>query len=176
MTFIPDLVPAEQVIDIGRAAHMQCLTEERDRATILWRKDGLVLSSNNRISLNQQTLQIYNLQREDYGVYQCFVTRGNREVQATAQLRLGGESHTAIGITLRPDMAVTFNNKLISSRKSAPQTLPPTSCTSSSSKPCSRDLRSVSSVVVKDRQLHKFLGPKTDFLCPHLTGINLEIH
>ena len=70
---------------------MQCLTEERDRATILWRKDGLVLTSNNRISLNQQTLQIYNLQREDYGVYQCFVTRGNREVQATAQLRLGGE-------------------------------------------------------------------------------------
>ena len=84
-------MPAEQVIDIGRAAHMQCLTEERDRATILWRKDGLVLASSNRISLNQQTLQIYNLQREDYGVYQCFVTRGNKEVQATAQLRLGGD-------------------------------------------------------------------------------------
>ena len=70
---------------------MQCLTEERDRSTILWRKDGLVLSSSNRINLNQQTLQIYNLQRDDYGVYQCFVSRGTREVQATAQLRLGGE-------------------------------------------------------------------------------------
>ena len=87
---IVDLVPAEQVIDIGRQAHMQCLTEERDRATIFWRKDGLTLSSTNRISVNQQTLQIFNLQREDYGVYQCFVTRGSREVQATAQLRLGG--------------------------------------------------------------------------------------
>ena len=90
---IVDLVPAEQVIDIGRQAHMQCLTEERDRATIFWRKDGLTLSSTNRISVNQQTLQIFNLQREDYGVYQCFVTRGSREVQATAQLRLGGQCH-----------------------------------------------------------------------------------
>ena len=36
-----DLFPAEQVIDIGCQAHMQCLTEERDRATILWRKDGM---------------------------------------------------------------------------------------------------------------------------------------
>ena len=75
---------------------MQCLTEERDRSTILWRKDGLVLSSSNRINLNQQTLQIYNLQRDDYGVYQCFVTRGTREVQATAQLRLGGDDFVIV--------------------------------------------------------------------------------
>ena len=75
---------------------MQCLTEERDRATIFWRKDGLTLASTNRISVNQQTLQIFNIQREDYGVYQCFVSRGNMEVQATAQLRLGGtERHNA---------------------------------------------------------------------------------
>ena len=89
---IPDLVPAEQVIDIGRQAHMQCLTEERDRATIIWRKDGHLLQSSTRVIANQQTLQIFNLQREDYGVYQCFVSRGTREVQATAQLRLGGTS------------------------------------------------------------------------------------
>ena len=88
---ISDLVPAEQVIDIGRQAHMQCLTEERDRATIIWKKDGMTLSGGGgRVTINSQTLQIFNLQREDYGVYQCFVTRGVREVQATAQLRLGG--------------------------------------------------------------------------------------
>ena len=85
------MVPAEQVIDIGRQAHMQCLTEERDRATISWKKDGMTLSGGGgRVTINSQTLQIFNLQREDYGVYQCFVTRGVREVQATAQLRLGG--------------------------------------------------------------------------------------
>ena len=83
------------------------------------------------MAASQQTLQIFNLQRDDYGVYQCFVARcqttlfhlimettiminaymsiidmknpidacvigfcrGVREVQATAQLRLGGEKH-----------------------------------------------------------------------------------
>ena len=82
-------------------ATLRCVADSNPPATILWRKDGLVLSSNTRISLNQQTLQIYNLQREDYGVYQCFVTRGNREVQATAQLRLGGE-----------DIVIVFSKKL----------------------------------------------------------------
>ena len=90
---ISDLVPAKQVIDIGRQAHMQCLTEERDRVTILWRKDGVALQSSTRVIANQQTLQIFNLQREDYAVYQCFVSRGTREVQATAQLRLGGSCY-----------------------------------------------------------------------------------
>ena len=96
---------------------MQCLTEERDRSTILWRKDGLVLSSSNRINLNQQTLQIYNLQRDDYGVYQCFVSRGTREVQATAQLRLGGE-----------DVVIVMSKKLkqirqITGCRDSPQTV-----------------------------------------------------
>ena len=96
---------------------MQCLTEERDRSTILWRKDGLVLSSSNRINLNQQTLQIYNLQRDDYGVYQCFVSRGTREVQATAQLRLGGE-----------DVVIVISKKLkqirqITGCRDSPQTV-----------------------------------------------------
>ena len=65
---------------------MQCLTEERDSATITWKKDGMTLSGGGgRVTINSQTLQIFNLQREDYGVYQCFVTRGVREVQATAR-------------------------------------------------------------------------------------------
>ena len=69
---------------------MECLTEEGDRDSIVWRKDGEGVPSNSRIISNKQTLQIFNLQREDYGVYQCFVTRGQAEAQATAHLRLGG--------------------------------------------------------------------------------------
>ena len=83
-------MPAEQLIDLGRAAHMQCLTEERDRAAISWTKDGRALATSGRVSAAGQTLQILAVQREDYGVYQCFVTRGGREVAAAAQLRLAG--------------------------------------------------------------------------------------
>ena len=85
-----DVRPPEQVIDLGRKARLQCLTDSViDHIT--WMKDGRLLPNRTRIVVSKHTLQIFNLQREDYGVYQCFVTRGNREVEATAQLRLGGQ-------------------------------------------------------------------------------------
>lgn len=86
------MVPSEQIIDIGRKARLECLTEERDRGSITWRKDGKSLPRHARVVATKQVLQIFNLQREDYGMYQCFVRRGTeREAQAGSELRLGGE-------------------------------------------------------------------------------------
>jgi hypothetical protein len=84
------VVPSEQIIDIGRQARLECLTEDRDRIAITWMKDGRPLPNHPRIVVNRQTLQIFNLQRADYGMYQCFVTRGSQEAQASSELRLGG--------------------------------------------------------------------------------------
>ena len=86
-----DVVPSEQIVDIGRQARLECLTETKNGQTITWMKDGLPMSSHRRIVTNQQTLEIFNLQREDYGMYQCFVSRGAQEAQASSELRLGGE-------------------------------------------------------------------------------------
>ena len=55
---------------------MQCLTEEHDRATILWRKDGMTLQSSTRVIANQQTLQIFNLQREIMGCTNALLAVG----------------------------------------------------------------------------------------------------
>ena len=55
---ISDLVPTELVIDIGRQAHKQCLKEERDRSTILWRKDGMALQSSSGAVANQQNYRV----------------------------------------------------------------------------------------------------------------------
>ena len=33
------------------------------------------VQASSRVAASQQTLQIFNLQRDDYGVYQCFVAR-----------------------------------------------------------------------------------------------------
>ena len=85
-----DVVPSEQIIDIGRQARLECLTEDRDRSAITWMKDGQPLPNHPRMVANRQTLQIFNLQREDYGMYQCFVARGSQEAQASSELRLGG--------------------------------------------------------------------------------------
>ena len=118
--FFTDVVPSEQIIDIGRQARLECLTEDRDRSAVTWMKDGQPLPNHPRLIANRwvtftkwaflrsvevfadlsfknrlhsffrQTLQIFNLQREDYGMYQCFVARGNQEAQASSELRLGG--------------------------------------------------------------------------------------
>ncbi len=85
------MVPSEQIIDIGRKARLECLTEDRDRDSIRWRKDGADLPRHARVVATKQVLQIFNLQREDYGMYQCFVNRGDKEAQAGSELRLGGE-------------------------------------------------------------------------------------
>ncbi len=90
-----DVVPSEQIIDIGRQARLECLTEERDRGSIVWRKDGRSLPGHARVVEARQVLQVFNLQREDYGMYQCFVRRGGREAQAASELRLGGEDTLA---------------------------------------------------------------------------------
>ena len=119
MSFLPlaDVVPSEQIIDIGRKARLECLTEERDRGAIEWRKDGRALPAHvARLVATRNVLQIFNLQREDYGMYQCFVDRGRMgrtavgagmgatEAQAGSELRLGGEIPTTLRVfhLLRP--------------------------------------------------------------------------
>ena len=96
MFVFSDVVPSEQIIDIGRQARLECLTEDRDRSAITWMKDGQALPNHPRFIANRQTLQIFNLQTDDYGMYQCFVARGNQEAQASSELRLGGKFYLLI--------------------------------------------------------------------------------
>ena len=48
----------------------------------------VVVQASSRVAASQQTLQIFNLQREDYGVYQCFVARSAH--QSSSFHREGG--------------------------------------------------------------------------------------
>ena len=73
---ISDIIPAEQVVDIGRQARMECIVETADgesdsgsRNVITWMKDGQPLPNRTRIIISGRTLQIFVLQREDYGKY-----------------------------------------------------------------------------------------------------------
>ena len=109
------MVPSEQIIDIGRKARIECLTEEKDRNSITWRKDGKKLPKHARIVVNRQVLQIFNLQTDDYGMYQCFVRRGPgglREAQAASELRLGdaspGFTYRFIDQTMQPGPLVSL--------------------------------------------------------------------
>ena len=72
MLVISDIIPAEQVVDIGRQARMECIVETSEgddsgRHVITWMKDGQRLPNRTRIIVSGRTLQIFVLQREDYG-------------------------------------------------------------------------------------------------------------
>ena len=61
---------------------------------VKWVKDGVSISERDPkySQLELQKLKVNNVQTEDGGVYQCFVTlKGGRQVQASGELRLGGK-------------------------------------------------------------------------------------
>ena len=64
------------MVDIGRQARMECIVETADgesdsgsRNVITWMKDGQPLPNRTRIIISGRTLQIFVLQREDYGKF-----------------------------------------------------------------------------------------------------------
>jgi len=61
--------------------------------TVTWRKDGTEIRPSLRISFSPSgdKLKIVTVQREDKGMYQCFVKSESDMAQATAELRLGGK-------------------------------------------------------------------------------------
>lgn len=97
------VIPPVLTMDIGKSAEFTCWTnspEETDQSTerqISWRKDGIELKvieirSSPRLSITEsgEKLRIANVQREDKGIYQCFVKFDSDMAQAAAELRLGG--------------------------------------------------------------------------------------
>jgi hypothetical protein len=104
---IVQVVPSVLTVDIGKSAEFTCWTNSPDEAAsfpgppvssstarqITWRKDGNEIRSNSKLSVavSGEILRISNIQREDKGIYQCFVKSDSDMVQASAELRLGGK-------------------------------------------------------------------------------------
>ena len=59
-----------------------------------WLKDGQLLTEKGRpkVQIFDTMLRVNNVQTEDGGVYQCFITLDSGlEIQSSGELRLGGE-------------------------------------------------------------------------------------
>ncbi len=70
---------------------------EAGQASITWLKDGQPAQNRPRIRIHgskSDKLEILSVFKEDSGVYQCFVTHGTQQYQASAELRLGGSLFT----------------------------------------------------------------------------------
>lgn len=108
------VVPSLLTVDIGKTAEFSCWTNRASDAslsssssataisssspqstsggTITWRKDGMEIRPTLRTSFSTSgdKLRIATVQREDKGIYQCFVKTDLDMCQAAAELRLGG--------------------------------------------------------------------------------------
>lgn len=83
--------PQQQIIDVGRPAKFNCSFTGHPVNSISWTKDGNPLFEDGvRIKLSSRVLlTIMSVQREDSGMYQCFVFNDVESAQGTAQLLLG---------------------------------------------------------------------------------------
>ena len=84
--------PSYQQIDVGKGANLTCTPSGYPITSIEWLKDGSRLLSNGRVRLiTPEILKIDSVQREDRGIYQCFVKNKVASAQASAELKLGGK-------------------------------------------------------------------------------------
>ncbi|ESO07942.1 hypothetical protein HELRODRAFT_190821 [Helobdella robusta] len=85
--------PHAQFVDSSKNASITCKITGYPVKSITWLKDGRHIVKRNRISgINNETLRISDVTREDVGMYQCVVMGGKEErevVQASSQLTLG---------------------------------------------------------------------------------------
>lgn len=101
MCFIPfaahltaHIQPQQQTIDVGRPAKFNCSYSGHPVKGVSWFKDGSPLFEDGvrvKISGSRVLLTLLSVQREDSGMYQCFVLNDMESAQGTAQLLLGGE-------------------------------------------------------------------------------------
>ena len=85
------ITPATQIVDSGETALFNCTVQGNPIKVVEWYKDGHLLVDDDRIIYQSDTLlHIDDVQRKDQGMYQCFISDGDEEVQGTSQLLLGG--------------------------------------------------------------------------------------
>lgn len=85
------LQPQVQTIDVDKNAEFLCIISGSPIDKVLWMHNGKPLINDNRIEIHVDThrLVIKKIQKEDQGMYQCFVTNEWEQAQSTAELQLG---------------------------------------------------------------------------------------
>ncbi|GFG36109.1 hypothetical protein Cfor_03341, partial [Coptotermes formosanus] len=108
------LQPQTQVVDVGKEAVFQCITRGHPLTHVSWYRNARPIVRDNRfeITSSPEKLIIRPLQKEDHGMYQCFISNEWETVQATAELQLGDASPELLywftEQTLQPGPAVSL--------------------------------------------------------------------
>ncbi|CAG5100525.1 Similar to Dscam2: Down syndrome cell adhesion molecule-like protein Dscam2 (Drosophila melanogaster), partial [Cotesia congregata] len=107
-----EVSPSLLSVHLGGNAEFTCIVSTHSQAGqhfITWFKDGRQLPGAGRQS---ETLTLNGINREDRGMYQCVVRRGDDTSQASAELQLGDAPpvllYSFIEQTLQPGPAVSL--------------------------------------------------------------------
>lgn len=83
--------PAVQTVDVGGEAVLQCVGGGHPTGRARWLHDGRAVAAGPRLIIDPpDRLVIRSLTKPDRGMYQCVIANEWEQVQATAELRLGG--------------------------------------------------------------------------------------
>ncbi|XP_069681625.1 cell adhesion molecule Dscam1 isoform X3 [Periplaneta americana] len=106
--------PQTQVVDVGKEAVFQCITGGHPITRVSWYRNAKPIVRDNRfeVTSSPEKLVVRPLQKEDHGMYQCFVSNEWEMAQATAELQLGDASPELLywftEQTLQPGPAVSL--------------------------------------------------------------------
>lgn len=89
------IYPARHTVQVGQPAMFSCAVSGHPIHFVRWMKNGKEQKSEQlQGSYNKPSiLTIPSAQKGDSGMYQCFTGNDMEIVQATAELRLGGQFH-----------------------------------------------------------------------------------
>ncbi|GFQ82593.1 down syndrome cell adhesion molecule-like protein Dscam2 [Trichonephila clavata] len=107
------VLPKLQSVDVGKSATFNCSSSGHPVVTIEWMKDGMPLRAGSRIEFpSRDVVHLTYVQRDDKGMFQCFVSNDFDSAQGTAQLSLGDYPpsllETFTDQTLEPGPSVTL--------------------------------------------------------------------
>ncbi|XP_022252996.1 Down syndrome cell adhesion molecule-like protein Dscam2 isoform X3 [Limulus polyphemus] len=88
--FSVHVTPQYHVVDVGQSTTLNCSLTGYPVHKIKWMKNTVPLVTNPRIRiLDQKILHFSAVEREDRGMYQCFVYNDKESAQGTSELKLG---------------------------------------------------------------------------------------
>ncbi|XP_058987901.1 cell adhesion molecule Dscam2 [Musca domestica] len=88
------LQPQVQTVDVDKDAQFQCIVTGHPVHDVNWLHDGKPILRDNRVEIlsDPPRLIIKKVQKDDPGMYQCFVSNEWEQIQSTAELQLGDAS------------------------------------------------------------------------------------
>lgn len=91
---INPIISQVQTVDVDKNAEFQCIISGSPVDKVIWMHDGKPLINDNRVEIHSDPhrLVLKKIQKEDHGMYQCFVSNEWEQVQSTAELQLGDAS------------------------------------------------------------------------------------